>query len=693
MTRRIALSLSVSFSLLLSTLPTQALARPLTSTDLYKMRSAASVALSPDGTRVIYAVESNGMTGRAYRQLYTAALPRGEGTRLFGETDRAGSAVFSPDGKMFAFSGAVGGKSGLHVANADGTGVRFLAAVEGTNSPLTFEGASLAWSPDSKQIAFVSTVPGPETKDATGDPMVITRYLYKPDAGEGNTRFNDNRRREVFVIDASGGNPRALTSAPREYHSVDWSPDGREILAVSNLDHDPDYFYNQDLVAISVSDGAIRRITATESAEYQPKFSPDGKQIVFLGTRRGLTDLETTMEDTHVWIINTDGTGRRELGAKLDSRQSNATFAPSGGWVYFTALDRGHVLLYRAAVASGDIETVVSAPGSLGGYSVAKNGSLAYTFASPSDQSELFIRETNTPAPAKKGVPAGARIPGLGPARPLTDLNKDALLGVDIAPVQNFTFVSADFKFDIEAFLTLPLGRTADSKHPMIVMIHGGPHGQQGPAFNFKSQFYAGRGYATLQVNFRGSTGYGQKFADGVFADQNGQEGMDVLYGVSAALRRNPWIDPGRLGVEGTSYGGQLSTWLITQSPLFKAAIPTAAITNIISYNYMTYYNQYEEMEWGMRPHQGNLMDVLWERSALKHVAKARAATMMVHGENDNDVPIAEAEQFYIALRDVGVDAILVRYPREGHGIREPKHNVDLMDRSVAWYEKSFSKK
>ena len=118
------------------------------------------------------------------------------------------------------------------------------------------------------------------------------------------------------------------------------------------------------------------------------------------------------------------------------------------------------------------------------------------------------------------------------------------------------------------------------------------------------------------------------------------------------------------LGVEGNSYGGQLSSWLITQTPIFKAAIPSAAITNIISYNYMTYYNQYEEMEWGMRPHQGNLMDVLWERSALKHVAKVKTPTMMVHGENDNDVPIAEAEQFYIALRDVGVTRSWCGIPR-----------------------------
>ena len=682
--------LPVLFTLTALLSPAPLLARPLASTDLFKMRSVGSVALSPDGTRVAYGVENNGTTGRPYRQLYVMTLPSGEPVRVGGESDRGGAAVWSPDGKMFAFSGRVDGKSGLHVANADGSGIRFLTEVQDTNSPLTFEGATIDWSPDGKQIAFVSTVPGPETKDATGDPIVITRYLYKPDAGEGNTRFNDNRRREVFLIDASGGTPRALTSGPREYHSIDWSPDGREIAAVSNLDHDPDYFYNQDLVAISVANGAIRRITATESAEYRPKFSPDGKLIVFLGTKRGLTDLETTMEDTHVSIIRADGSERREIGAPIDNRQANHDFSPDGASVYFTALDRGSVRLHRVTLATLKVETVISERGSVGVYSVAKNGALAYTFASPTDLAQLYVLEPGKSPAAKKGAT-------LNPAplsrRQLTNLNKEALEGVDIAPVQSFTFVAADFKFEVEAFLTQPLGRTAESKHPMIVMIHGGPHGQQGPGFNFKSQFYAGQGYATLQVNYRGSTGYGQKFADGVFADQNGQEGMDVLYGVSAALRRNPWIDPSRLGVEGTSYGGQLSTWLITQTPIFKAAIPTAAITNIISYNYMTYYNQYEEMEWGMRPHQGNLMDVLWERSALKHVAKAKTPTMMVHGENDNDVPIAEAEQFYIALRDVGVDAIFVRYPREGHGLSEPMHSVDLMDRSVAWYEKNFAKK
>jgi dipeptidyl aminopeptidase/acylaminoacyl peptidase len=309
----------------------------------------------------------------------------------------------------------------------------------------------------------------------------------------------------------------------------------------------------------------------------------------------------------------------------------------------------------------------------------SEKGTLAYAFATPSDLAQLYVRGGNAPAMR------------------VTDLNAGVLGGKTLAEVESFTFVSNDNKFEVEAFLTRPVGvrpgfHVSGETYPLIVNIHGGPHGQQGPAFNFRNQAFAARGWATLMVNYRGSIGYGQAFADAVFADQNGNEGQDVLYGVSAALRRYPWIDRDRLGVEGTSYGGQLSAWLITQTNIFKAAIPTAAITNIISYNYMTYYNQYEAMEWGVYPHQGNLMDTLLQRSALRHVANAHTPTMLVHGENDNDVPIAEAEQFYVALKDVGTETIMVRYPREGHGIREPKHVIDWLDRSIRWYETHFPK-
>jgi dipeptidyl aminopeptidase/acylaminoacyl peptidase len=661
-----------STALLIFAVSALAQSHTFTSTDLYKLRSAGGVALSPDGARLAYTVSRNDGPGRPYAQLHVMTLADGHDVSFSKEKDSSGVGEWSPDGQWIAYSGKLGDKSGLIVAHPDNSGAKFLSALEWTNSPLPTAGKRFAWSPDSKRLAFVNAVPGPETADAAGDPVVITRYLYKPDAEEGNSHFNDNRRLHIFVVEIASGQIKQLTDGTHYEHSIDWSPDGREIALISNREPNEDQFFNYDLFALNVATGAMRRLTATESAEYQPHWSPDGKTIVYLGTKRGLTDLETTMEDNHVWLIDADGRNRRELTAGIDNRQSDAGWSPDGKWVYFLMQRRGNTLLARIPASGGRPETIVADRGVVGSWSVSKDGNMAYSFTSPADLSAIYYGKQEQPS------------------KKLTDLNADLMAGKQIAEVEPFTFISNDNKYEVEAFLTRPLFLRADSKSPMIVVIHGGPHGQQGPAFNFRNQVYAGLGWATLMVNFRGSTGYGQKFADAVFGDQNGNEGQDVLYGVSAALRRNLWIDHERLGVEGVSYGGQLSAWLVTQTNIFKASIPTAAITNLVSYNYMTYYNQYEQMEFGIFPHQGNLMDLMWQRSALKYVAQVHTPVMLMHGENDSDVPIAEAEQFYIALKDVGVETVFVRYPREGHGLREPKHQVDSIDRSIPWYEKHF---
>ena len=641
------------------------------SSDLLKLRSVGAVEFSPDGSRIAYVVTRNDGPRQALGQVWIVTLADGKSICLSEGDEPTGNPLWSPDGKWIAYAGRLGGQRGLMIARPDGTGKRFLTTQEGTNSPMPTTGKTVAWSPDSRQIAYVSAQPGPETAEATGDPIVITRYLYKPNAGEGNSHFNDNKRLHIFTIDVASGQSRQLTRGTHHEHSIDWSPDGREIVFISNREEHEDLFFNYDMFALNAADGAIRRITATESAEYRPHWSPDGKTIAYEATKRGLTDLETTMEDTHVWLVDRDGQNRREAGEAIDDRQGDPGWSADGRSLFFTVQERGSARLYRMPVSGGRPSLAVEEAGSVGSWS-AHGNQIAFAFSTASDMPELYLKT------------------GDGPAKKLTDLNREALAGKRVEPVEPFRFISNDNKWNIEAFLTYPADFHPDRKYPMIVQIHGGPHGEQGTQFNFKAQVYASRGWASLMVNYRGSTGYGQAFTDAIFADQNGHEAQDVLYGVSAALRRNLWIDRDRLGVEGTSYGGQLSDWLITQTNLFKAAIPTAGISNLISYNYMTYYNQYEAMEWGAYPHQGNLMDVLWERSALKHVANAHTPTMLVHGENDNDVPIAEDEQYYIALRDVGVDAVMVRYPREGHGVREPRHVVDWIDRSIRWYEKYF---
>ena len=227
--------------------------------------------------------------------------------------------------------------------------------------------------------------------------------------------------------------------------------------------------------------------------------------------------------------------------------------------------------------------------------------------------------------------------------------------GKTIAEVEAITF-PAERGLQVEAFLTKPAKIDASARHPMIVMIHGGPHGQQGPAFNHRAQAYAAHGYAALMVNYRGSTGYGQAFSNAIARDQNGAEARDVLAGVDAALASYHWIDPARLGVEGQSYGGQLSNWLVTQTPRFAAAIPAASISNLVSHNYMSVYHDYLEQEYGGKPHTGGIIEMLWERSAIRFANRVKTPVMFIHGDNDQLVNPAEIEQFYIALKDVGVE-------------------------------------
>ena len=657
---------------LLAAIATPAFAQLLTSSDLSRMRSIGGVALSPDNHYIAYTITMRDRPGRPYGQLWVLDLSTEKSIRLGGDKPASGP-LWSGDSKWIAFRGNDGDQHNLLIAHPDGSGATSLAELASTNSPLPDMGKEVAWSPDGKQIAFISSTSGEGVAEASGDPRVITRYLYKPDAGEGLTRFNDNQRLHIFVVDIASKQVHQLTRGNYDEHSIDWSPDGKQLVFASNREPNQDEFFNYDLFTLQLADNSIRRLTATESCEYDPLWSPDGKSIAYLGTRRGLTDRETTMEDTHVWIMNGDGSNRREIGKVIDNRQGAPQWASDGSAVYFTVQERGSNHLVRLPISDGKPEPVIQDAGVVTGWSVGQNGAVAYAFITPRDASELYYKSGAT-------------------SRQLTDLNHELFAGKPIADVEPFTFVSNDNRFEVEAFLTKPIGMTATSKHPLIVVIHGGPHGQNGPGLYFKNQVYAAHGYAVLNVNYRGSTGYGQKFADAVFGDQDGNEGQDILYAVSAAIRRYLWIDRARLGIEGVSYGGQLTDWLITQTNEFKAAIPTAGIANLVSYNYMTYYNQYEEMEFGQFLHQGNLMDVAWERSALKHIAAAHTPTLIIHGENDNDVPIAEAEQLFIALKDVGVETVFLRYPREGHGLTEVKHQIDATDRSIAWYEKHFPK-
>ena len=215
-------------------------AQGLTANDLSRLRAVGQVALSPDGRTVAYTVVMRDTPGRAYGQLWVADLTTAKTTRLGDDKSRAGQVHWSPNGQWIAYEGSDGSQSGVWIVHPDGSGATFLAPTQGSNSPLPGQGETITWSPDSKAIAYVSATPGPETAAASGDPMVFTRYLYRPTASEGFTHYNDNRRLHIFVVDIASKQTRQLTNGSRDEHSIDWSPDGKDILFCANYNANSD---------------------------------------------------------------------------------------------------------------------------------------------------------------------------------------------------------------------------------------------------------------------------------------------------------------------------------------------------------------------------------------------------------------------------------------------------------------------
>jgi dipeptidyl aminopeptidase/acylaminoacyl peptidase len=663
------------------TLPPASTGPTLQITDLYHLRTVSGVDISPDGVHVIYSVSRSDSPGPPHANAMVMDLTTKQSKALIGGQTGAGrggggggAARWSPDGKWVAYEGTVDGKTGLCVSELTTGESTFLAPMEGTNAPLPGTGNHITWSPDSKQIAYISAMPGPEPS-ANGDPHVITRYLYKPTASEGVNPYNDNKRLHIFVVDVATKTVRQLTSSDRYEHSIQWSPKGDVILFESNMQPNPDQDFNYDILTVKVSDGSVIRLTHSVGPKYAPVWSPDGERIAFTHTVRPITSMETTGEDTHLWVMNADGSAPHILPQQLDLRYGTPQWSADGAWIFSTVQDHGQVRLIKTPLSGGAPTTVIAGDGSVTSIAVAKDGTVVYAYATPTSPANLYMLTQGQGAPMQ-----------------VTDVDKELLGGKKIAPVRRVEFKSFDLT-PVEAFLTEPadLGSSpAAQSVPMIVNIHGGPHGEQGPEFNPTAQIYAGHGFATLMVNYRGSTGYGQKFEDKIMSDQDGGEGKDVLAAVDAALAQYKWIDPNRLGIEGGSYGGQLADWLISQTTRFKAAVPTAGISNLVSTNYLSYYHDYLPSEYKGYFNTPERKDLLWERSAIRYADRVKTPVLFLHGANDNDVPTEQAEEYFIALKDAGVETVMVLYPREGHGLREVGHQIDGMNRSMAWYDEHF---
>ena len=678
--------------------------RGMTPADTLRMATVGDAQIAPDGSMVCYTVAAT--EGNATRTALWCAQTGGERVAVAASAPRPQQVLsgewnvarprWSPDGRRLAFIATRGEQSGLWVMSPRERQPRFVAPVRSTNFHLPYAGESFVWSPDSRRLAFINAsepandagaLSAPDDERARrDDPRIIDRIQYK-----SRTGFSDTLRSHVWLTDVDDPAPRQLTSGQHYDHALAWNPRGDEIAFLSNHEPDPDAVNNSDIFAVSL-DGRVRRLTETRGCEYEPAWSPDGKWIAYTATTRDVTTIDSVAEDTHVWVINSAGGRGRELNNSQNLRSRAPRWRADSLEILYTAVVRGSTYIFKVRLDDSAISSVVPRPNvtrattdegyftsegkfQVGGFSVALQSqarfAMAFTVNTPTRPHEVWATNLS-------GL-SGVLL------RRISSHNDAFSHTLSLIEPEEIKFKSFDGT-NVQGWLMKPLGFRENERYPLILSIHGGPHGMYGYSFNPAFQVYAARGYAVLFINPRGSSGYGQKFSDGTLGEWGGGDYKDLMAGVDAALRKHTWIDRNRMGVTGGSYGGFMTNWIITQTTRFRAAVASASVSNLVSFYSTSLYQDLIHAEFGGFPWDD--YDLLWRWSPLRYVRTVETPTLFIHGELDNDVHITQAEEMYMALRRRGVETVLARYPREGHGFREPRHREDALTRTLAWFDK-----
>jgi dipeptidyl aminopeptidase/acylaminoacyl peptidase/sugar lactone lactonase YvrE len=646
--------------------------------DLVDVRDIRSLTMSPDGKTIACIVATPDYDANTtHTAAWLVPFDKGEPTKLDLDVDGVSRLLWAPKGTQIGIEGSKGKSHFLGIYDVAEKKLRRLVDIHRGNAYLAHAGASWCWAPDAKALAYLAADTG--AKPAPTEPRVIDRIQYK-----NRTGFADGRRSHIWIVDVDSAKPRQLTAGDHDEHSIDWSPKGDEIVFCANLEPDPDANCNNDLFVVDVKSGKITQVTKTPGNEMSPVWSPDGTKIAYLATKRPLTTIDSVAEDDHVWVLDRTDRKHLDLTSALDRRCFPPRWAADGKAVYFLARDRGLKRLCKTALAAETIgppflQQSVHEFGEVRQFSIF--GDLVPMVVSgPEATPRIWVRKpaiNESPYPGVHVIATEFAPPGVVLGGRKTNIPEEV-----------------EFKsFDgtpILGSLYLPPGASAATKCPLILDIHGGPHSMWEKKFQPTHQMMVAHGYAVLALDPRGSSGYGQKFADGCVNDWGGGDYKDLMAGVDHVLAKYPQIDGGRMGVMGGSYGGYMTNWIITHTDRFKAAVSYAGLSNLVSFYATSLYQDLIHVEFGGPPWEKH--DILWEKSPLKHIKNAKTPTLIIHGEADNDVHITQSEELFTALKYRGVETVFVRYPRQGHGASEPRQQVDILERELDWFDRHLRK-
>lgn len=612
--------------------------------------------LSRDGRQVIYTRRHiDKLNDRWESELW---MVNTDGTRNRFLVKGSG-AVWSRDGTRIAYV-APGEPAGAQIH------VRYMDAEGATTQITHLEHApmSLRWSPDGRSIVFVMSEPSKESPSSmkiampappkgakwTEPPKVVTRLRWRADR---QGIFPDEFR-HLYVVPADGGTPRRLTSGPWNHADPQWMPDGKSLLLVSHRVLDADFWAREsEIYSVDVASTAIRQITRHPGPDANPTPSPDGRLIAFTA----FDSTDDSYRDASLYVMNMDGSGRRELTAGLDRTPQSLQWAADGSAIYFNVQHEGNQDLYQVTL-DGRYRAVTSA---------AADGAMHVLDVTDIGRDGRAVAVRSSPIMPNDVV----TFPVREPARivQLTHVNDDVLFGKQLASTEEIRYKVTD-GLTVQGWIVKPPGFDPAKKYPLILSIHGGPHAMDNTGWKLPYQLHAAKGYVVLYLNPRGSTGYGSAFANAIKNAWPGPDSDDLMTGVDSMVGRG-YIDAKRLFVYGCSGGGTLTAWIVGHTDRFAAAVAQCPITDMLSMVGTT------DVFW-----YWNFRHAPWEdpaehlrRSPIMYAAKVTTPTLLMTGVNDLRTPVSQAEEFYEALRLRHVPTEMIRFNNEWHGTTSTPSN------------------
>ena len=649
--------------------------RVLTGADIFNLEAASDPQISPDGKTIVYVRRSNDiMSDRIRSSIWSIDVASGQQVPLVVGPGSHGSPRWSPDGSKLAYVSSVDDKAGAQLY------VRWMrsgASARITGLPATPH--SLAWSPDGKRIAYAMFVPDAAATLGTApdkpkgakwaEPLqVIDSVVYRTDEGG----YKKPGYQQIFWVPADGGAPTQLTfGAHNAGGMLSWSADGHSVIFSANFGKNwQRNLLNDDVHAVSIDDLSVRALTDRNGPDQQPAVSPDGKSIAYVGFQ----DQSMGYQNSRLSVMDRDGSDSRVLTANLDRSVGDPVWSADGRAIYVGYGEHGGMRVARVGL-DGSVRTVAEnltasdfdRPYSGGSFSVSRDGTIAYTSGTTQRPSDVWVARGSH-------------------ARQLTHLNGN-LAAKTLGKVQHFEVTAFD-KLPIDAWLVTPPDFDASRKYPLILEIHGGPFAAYGPTFSTDDQLYAAAGYVVLYINPRGSTGYGESFANKIDKAYPGRDYDDLMSAVDATIAKG-FVDPDNLFVTGGSGGGALTAWIVGKTDRFRAAASQKPVINwssfVLTSDMTPYYHRYWFGEFPWEDPAG-----YWARSPLSLVGNVKTPTLMVVGSDDLRTPDSEAEQFYTALQLRGIPTALVKVPGANHhGLAErPSQSAAKTAAILAWFER-----